>query len=266
MRKKRTISRIMCMAVSLCMAIGLIAGIFPFAASADAPQVQLYSAQTKFDTIYNSDGTFSQYFYIEGYVCIESSSATQAVTLHYSRSGGSWTDVLATYVCNDPDGYEVWYFKSTPYLGRENGNPHYVDIDWDFCLKYVINGTTYWDSNGGNNYNLRFSEVMATPVPYVLNKSAIAQKDATHAGTVFSGSVVLKNLAYSKNVIVRYTTNNWATYTDVSLSYSASHSGNLETWNFSASIPSGATVKYCYCYTVNGVSYWDNNFGRNYTL
>ena len=266
MKKKKTTSRILSMVVSLCLAVGLIAGAFPLAASADAPQVQLYSAHTKFNTVYNTDGTFSQYFYIEGYVCIESSSSAQAVTLHYSQSGGAWTDVSATYVCNDPSGYEVWYFQSTPYCGRVNGSPHYVDIYWDFCLKYEINGATYWDSNGGSNYYLRYSEVMSTPVPYVLNKSVVVQQDATCAGTVFSGSTVLKNLAYTKNVFVRYTTDNWVTYTDASLSYSTSLSGNLESWNFSVTIPSGATVSYCFCYTVNGVSYWDNNFGRNYTL
>lgn len=257
-------SRLLSLVLSLCLAVGLIAGAFPLTASADAPQVELYSARTKYYSTYEGSD-FKVYFYFEGYVCIENSAATQAVTLHYSQAGGTWTDVAASYVCNDPDGYEVWYFQSTPVCGRVNAYPNRYSTWWDFCLKYEVNGNTYWDSNGGNNYYLSYNE-MGVATPAVLKKSVVAKQDAYAGNTSFSGNVVLKNLAYTKNVFVRYTTDNWVTYTDASLSYSTSLPNDLESWGFNVTIPLGATVKFCFCYTVNGVSYWDNNFGRNYTL
>jgi hypothetical protein len=55
-------------------------------------------------------------------------------------------------------------------------------------------------------------------------------------------------------VKVRHTGDNWATYTD-----------EVVYGSFNFYTTGSDLAQYAVCYTVNGVEYWDNNFGSNYT-
>lgn len=76
----------------------------------------------------------------------------------------------------------------------------------------------------------------------------------------------MKNYAYEKNVQVRYTQDNWATYTDVPLSYNSTNSDGSELWTVNLNLDDRGTSNFQYCvyYQVNGQTYWANNFGQNY--
>jgi hypothetical protein len=102
----------------------------------------------------------------------------------------------------------------------------------------------------------------------------------------------VQNLAYNKVVGVRWTDNNWATYTNSAASYELTNADGTERWGVDVkpagwvdytrfgnptwknvttgavnSIPTGGQkIKFAIYYTVNGVTYWDNNNGQNYEL
>ena len=76
----------------------------------------------------------------------------------------------------------------------------------------------------------------------------------------------MQNYAYVKDVKVRYTTNNWASYKDVAMKYSSTNQDGTEEWSASLNdyIEDFSGFQYCISYTVNGRTYWANNFGKNY--
>ncbi len=76
------------------------------------------------------------------------------------------------------------------------------------------------------------------------------------------------NLAYHKNIFVRWTVNNWATYQDTVASHDDSSEGSLTIGSHSPStmtqfartlMAGGVCVELAVAYQVNGMEFWDNN-------
>uniref|UniRef100_A0A8H7K4H3 CBM21 domain-containing protein n=1 Tax=Bionectria ochroleuca TaxID=29856 RepID=A0A8H7K4H3_BIOOC len=90
------------------------------------------------------------------------------------------------------------------------------------------------------------------------------------------GSVLVKNLAFVKSVICRFTFDGWATFSDVCASYAprAEYKRDPEGYdrfNFSIDIsgltaPMSKTIILCVCFTCNDQMYWDSNNGANYEI
>ncbi|XP_030650072.1 protein phosphatase 1 regulatory subunit 3E [Chanos chanos] len=86
-----------------------------------------------------------------------------------------------------------------------------------------------------------------------------------------SGIVRVLNLAFEKNVFLRYTLNNWITFMDILASY-VPHSTDGFTDKFSFKIitptflESGGTLQFAIKYCVGGEEFWDNNNGNNYKV
>lgn len=76
----------------------------------------------------------------------------------------------------------------------------------------------------------------------------------------FDAFLEVQNLAYAKNVGVRYLNQN-GVWVNEPGEYTKSIGGNRELWRVSLASPPAA---YAFYYTVNGVTYWDNNGGANY--
>ena len=80
--------------------------------------------------------------------------------------------------------------------------------------------------------------------------------------------VALRNLDYRKVVKVRYTEDNWINFQEVSLDYKYSDECGVEEWSKSIKIDNAKIDKFQYAisYEVAGQTFWDNNFGRNYSF
>lgn len=83
------------------------------------------------------------------------------------------------------------------------------------------------------------------------------------------GFIEIANVAYSKDVAVRYQANG-GVWKEVSARYVKALNGK-EVWMFELSgLPYGSadtfTLKFAVRYRVNGAEYWDNNGGADYTL
>lgn len=201
--------------------------------------------------MYYFEPTFSKYNITSYsvYIQINDNAQNKAVYLHYKSDYGSgitWEDKAASYVTTLSDGSQIW--KATV-----------SSMSIEYAIKYVGDGQTYWDNNNNNNYT---SADKIGSIPVKLQRLTYPNSSDS-----YGINVVLKNLGYNKVVKVRYTQDNWVTYQDVLLSYvSSDTSRGTEEWSTTLSLDTIDKDKFEYCvyYTVNGQTYWDNNFGNNY--
>ena len=84
--------------------------------------------------------------------------------------------------------------------------------------------------------------------------------------------VLVRNIAFHKQVAMVYTTDNWFTCHSVFGIYSrpfapagTPHQPETEVWNIGP-VAVGATGQFATFYTVAGATYWDNNSGLNYSF
>ncbi len=106
---------------------------------------------------------------------------------------------------------------------------------------------------------------------HCLRRDGIVQKrvsvesfTCTEHGNV-TGTIKVCNLAYDKQVLVRYSQNGWITSSNSEARYKSS-SGESDQFQFQ--IPFNISVshylEFAVCYRVSGGEFWDNNEGRNY--
>ncbi|XP_051961971.1 protein phosphatase 1, regulatory subunit 3Da [Xyrauchen texanus] len=89
------------------------------------------------------------------------------------------------------------------------------------------------------------------------------------------GVVQVVNLAFEKEVSVRYSFTNWRSCTETKAYWVASKSipngPCCDTFRFHLPVPPfifhpGAVLEFAICYKVMGTQFWDNNCGQNYKL
>ncbi|MDR0915071.1 MAG: CBM21 domain-containing protein [Oscillospiraceae bacterium] len=259
-----TKKRITSLAIALMLIIGMFAMMPTAAAVTD--EVSLIYAETK-----NATGGV----YLKGYVEVENLGYNKEVTINYFNSYDMiWTTVEATYVGPTYGNYEAWYFE-TPAVYNPN---HRASTSYTFAIEYTVNNVTYWDNNGGDDYyvlSAGYTTSYSSATVFGTGKLFLRDAEFYDGGTinVLRGTIHINNLGYNKNVFVRYTTDNWATYTDAAAGYESTYpnfnySGpsNVERWGFLVNLPiADDSIEFAIGYTVNGETYWDNNFGENYS-
>lgn len=192
----------------------------------------------------------------------------KSVAAHTKLANGSWVDIPLSYNRAADSGREVWSTDVVDFGGASRfGN------SVQFALSYTVNGKTYWDNNNNANYNI------VTNGGVILNGVNVYALNPTttfNAGYYF-GAVTLNNIGFAKTVKVVYTTDNWATVQNANASFDSKfwavdnvyltnpNAYNFEEWSFVLPLAANATqLQYAISYTVNGTTYWDNNFGQNY--
>ncbi len=85
--------------------------------------------------------------------------------------------------------------------------------------------------------------------------------------------VLVKNIAYEKQVGIIYTTDSWLTFQNAFGNHTQSfsppstpHQLDAELWSILAPVGVGATGQYAVFYNVEGTTYRDNNFGLSYSF
>lgn len=87
------------------------------------------------------------------------------------------------------------------------------------------------------------------------------------------GTVKVKNISYQKEVIVRSSCDGWKTHEDTYCTYTVVGSGIAsaymvhDTFSFKLTLPpKSRRIEFCVCYKCDGIEFWDNYNGRNYSL
>ena len=78
------------------------------------------------------------------------------------------------------------------------------------------------------------------------------------------GNIRVSNLAYDKEICIRWTHDNWKTCHDTSAVFCA-NDGHTDRFSFELPI-NGDDVQFALRYRTNGQEFWDNNRGRNYCV
>lgn len=80
-------------------------------------------------------------------------------------------------------------------------------------------------------------------------------------------SAAVKNLGLIKEVAVRYTTDNWASFEEEALEFKYQE-GDFELWSTTISFDEKYKDSFMYClrYTINDITRWDNNEDNDYTF
>ncbi|GAA5174029.1 carbohydrate-binding protein [Niveibacterium umoris] len=198
------------------------------------------------------------------------------VYAHLKKPDGSWIDVPLAYSRPADNGNEVWAgnFNDSDATGLT-----YQSWDLEFALRYKVNGIEYWDNNGGQNYKQAKDSGSLMPSTVLFDRFVDTGNPVTVYGTRYYGSVSLKDIGSNKQVEIRYTTDGWKTTRSAwavwnggfwRSYYSSATNPNqygVEEWAYGLTLPAGTTrIEYAVAYTVNGTTYWDNNFGRNYVV
>jgi hypothetical protein len=192
------------------------------------------------------------------------------VALHYQQQDGSWTE----------QGL-IWQDHFGDYdLFGGNFNDR---ITTQFVIRYSVNGETFWDNNNFANYHVNsgFPNVVAERT-VVLNRATARRGTQAGGGFVVTtswteGEIYVQNLSFNKRVGIRLTADNWATSHDtealfISAVPVATGISEVEVWKFKTpefnldqSTPHFRFAVY-YNNLDTGEWFWDNNFGRDYSL
>ncbi len=98
------------------------------------------------------------------------------------------------------------------------------------------------------------------------NKVVMGSFSCTEQGTIV-GSVRVCNIAYDKQVFLRYSQDGWRHSNNQDAQYKHSE-GNYDVFQFQLpfNISTSLYLEFAVCYRVSGVEFWDNNEGRNYKI
>lgn len=188
-------------------------------------------------------------------------SANESVWVHYTYDGKTWHDSKA-----DP---------SVKGMGS-NGWRDAVVFDYPqdsskarFAIKFKSNGKTYWDNNNGKNY--KFDDVYGARINIFTFGGIYPsyQSCENKKIKIIDGSLYVRHLGNPKKVGIKYSLDNWATSHTTEAKYNYPEPGSpdgIENWTFTTPTfsPKKNQMQYAIYYTVNGKTYWDNNYGLNY--
>lgn len=106
-----------------------------------------------------------------------------------------------------------------------------------------------------------------------LQRQLVCLERVTCSDLGISGSVRVRNVAFEKQVVVRYTFSGWRSAHEVAARWRgpAGTQGTEDVFAFGFPVPPfmlarGSLVHFALRYRVAGREYWDNNDGRNYSL
>ncbi len=241
------------------------------------PAIQLINAKT---AITRSGLSGSYTAQLAGDIELENIAYTKTVKVVYSVDNGStWQEASATYVKSLGNNREHWKFSANVKSISQSGDPRsgYMGpkVTVQFALKYIVNGVTYWDNNGGIGVDYRVTTVEGggtqTYAPAVFAKQNVVLTYVTHTDyptTYLRGTVAVKKMGSSAgSVSVVYTTDHWATTHTVTSStpmYTFTDSYVFYFLDPANTSYGPLTFEFAVAYDVNGQTYWDNNVGSNY--
>lgn len=110
--------------------------------------------------------------------------------------------------------------------------------------------------------NINLQEALGASEIKVLH--GVAKKSAKS----YPINTVLLNLGPVKVVKVRYTEDDWQNVKESELKYEKTVENDLEIWGTTVPLSEKSTDKFHFAvsYEVNGMTYWDNNFGENHNF
>ena len=209
-------------------------------------------------------GTGSYTYFSNFYVWVENLAFVKQVQiLGRNVFNGSWNFYPCSYSSPVAGNGEIW----TAHVGS-------TPLD-QFVVQYQVLGNTYWDNNAWFDYHLDTGAAESTDGvgSAVLKPNVSAVAWGVDASGVLRVNVLVRNLAFAKQVAMVYTTNNWASFQNAFGIFQQrfpplglAGQVDAEMWEISAPVGAGNHGQFAVFYMVNSGTFWDNNFGSNYSF
>ncbi|MEW7288943.1 hypothetical protein [Aquimarina sp. 2304DJ70-9] len=233
------------------------------AAKNSSDNVKLLKAWTS-----NSSSPVRQRYVRRFVVKVKNLAFQKEVTIHHATYNGNWVDIPLTYQQSIGENEEIWVGEVEP------DTEIYSD---EFVVKYSVNGETYWDNNKGSNYSMLVN-IGANLAPEV--EVMVDSYYTRLSGNYFAINVdARRNYGASGTIEVVYSTDGWNTSQMASLSYQryfrvgyahyiqSPNQFDIDKWETSVHVdPNVTSIEYAVVYKTDGEEYWDNNYGKNYTI
>ena len=97
-----------------------------------------------------------------------------------------------------------------------------------------------------------------------VNKQCVVLDNIREESRSLQGTVRVANLSYDKDIVIRWTHDNWRSSHDTKAVFCA-NDGATDRFTFELPI-NGDDVIFCIQYKTGGQEFWDNNRGKNYTV
>jgi hypothetical protein len=250
-----------------CLSLGTLGALVLISGSSFAQgEVKLIRSEN-YDVCGYNNGCYEER---NALIQVQNLAYQKEVYVHQELANGTWIDIPASFIRQGNSTYDLWGVDRTKFAS-------YGPYGDEFVLKYVVNGQTYWDNNNGANYRLITSSMNAVG-PMLGNDVNVLVRSASCTSGQLYAYVDVRNIAYTKAVALTYTTDNWVTTTTVNASFMSSYQTgystfitfpdayNVERWRALASVTCSTSLQYYVSYTVNGTTYYDNNYAANYHL
>ena len=233
-------------------------------------KVNLVKAWTSY-SFYRGYGTYNRRFMVS----VANLAYEKRVSVYHEKKNGTWEEISMSYVENIDGDRELWELDNI-----EFGIETLAD---QFVIKYEVDGEVYWDNNQGNNYQMSRQEgyFFAQPALNISvdNKFTSVFYSSYEDKNIFRITADVRNIDPTKDVRVVYTTNGWETKNDFPLSFVgywyngynavliSPNDFGIERWDAGIRLDKSINqIEFALVYKVNGQEYWDNNYGKNYTL
>ena len=121
-------------------------------------------------------------------------------------------------------------------------------------------------SPGVREVQYHFSQPSADPnFPQRVNVQKVCLENVRRDGGSVHGVVRVCNVNFEKDVLIRWTENNWRTVNETRAVYCLDSSDG-GTDRFSFQLPLRDRLVFAICYRSNNHEFWDNNFEQNYII
>lgn len=194
-------------------------------------------------------------------VAVQNLAFEKQVSVHWTRDnwGAATQDCALSYEGSLGNNLELWGSDC-----RIDGGSN-TDSAW-LAVQATMNGTTYWDNNHGQNYAIGVGGYHTLLGMYTSPNLAIRDQgyveDEQTTSQVASGTALVWPYDGNKSVSVIWSIDNWATTNTTAAS---EQSDGAFTWSVPVNAPSGTKFTWALAYAVDGVTFWDNNDGQNFT-
>jgi Carbohydrate/starch-binding module (family 21) len=191
------------------------------------------------------------------------------VAIHYAQPDGAWVEKPLSWQ-KAFTGYDLFTRTDNTFSTTE------------FVIRYTVSGQTFWDNNGGVNYQVDAVRPNTVGGNVILNRATARRGSQTGGGFVFTtswveGEIFVKNLSFHKKVGIRLSANKWATFQDTDASFSGNVSvavglSQVEIWKFKTPElnldQTAPNFRFAVFYNNLNIGewFWDNNFDQDYTL
>lgn len=205
---------------------------------------------------------------------VENISHDKRIDVVWAGEDGVWQALPANYHSNQEHDWEYWQAQASFQLSPAKSLPGNIQ----FGLRYQASGAEYWDNNQGKNYSSQADSgvnvVCSAPVLNVgfANKLDEGQKNVPI-------TVAVDKFTDADKVTVHWTTDNWRhthktkccfkrSYWDKIALSNARNPNQYGTAIWKGWLKVGQAFRLQYSISVerNGQIFWDNNYGKNYSL